>query len=111
VRHKGSHRAFGKGVQRAVTMRILTRFTNRRLEDYAKKGIVADRSKMKVCVIRSYKRLQIGTDIRCRVLHKPVVLVLQRCSGILLCQDLVLSSVTTEVTPVSASHVNGIAGV
>ncbi len=68
---------------------------------------------MKVCVIRSYKRLQIGTDIRCRVLHKPVVLVLQRCSGILLCQDLVLSSVTTEVTPVavSASHDNGIAGV
>jgi hypothetical protein len=45
--------------------------------------------------------------IRCRVLHKPVVLVLQRCSGILLCQDLVLSSVTTEVTSVSASHVHG----
>ena len=39
VRHKGSHRAFGKGVQRAVTMRILTRFTNRRLEDYAKKAL------------------------------------------------------------------------
>ena len=64
---------------------------------------------MKVCVIRSYKRLQIGTDIRCRVLHKPVVLVLQRCSGILLCQDLVLSSVTTETLPVSTSHVHGIA--
>ncbi len=28
----GSHRAFGKGVQRARTMRILTRLANRRLE-------------------------------------------------------------------------------
>ena len=61
---------------------------------------------MKVCVIRSYKRLQIGTDIRCSVLHKPVVLVLQRCSGILLCQDLksLLSRLPTSmVSPVCDS--------
>ncbi len=42
-------------------------------------------------------------------LHKPVSFMFATLSGLLLCQDLVLSSVTTETLPVSTSHVHGIA--